>query len=186
VLQSVWTTFVCKTTLYRRTMDTTLRPQTGHQQSLMHYENTCTGFGCSATSYYISRGKPRMNYEVQERRTLAMHGAYMGAPFKRTRPPKGISTRTLTLCNAAYSNRDVSAHGNNAQRTRAHENNVRTTHGEHARRTENSGQRTGPRTADSEQANSRIVRQGDTTGTTSGCYKQEEHVWYYNNIGRTL
>jgi hypothetical protein len=104
---------------------------------------------------------------------------------------------SMKICNAAYSNRDVSAHGNNAQRTRAHENNVRTTHGEHAHRTENSGQRTGPRTADSEQdreqrtadseqANSRIVRQGDTTGTTSGFYGQEEHEWYYNDICRTL
>jgi hypothetical protein len=64
-------------------------------------------------------------------------------------------------CNAAYSNRYVSAHanhGNNARRTRAQDREQRT-----ANRTENSGQRTG------EQRNS------ETRG----------HEWYYSNMCRT-
>jgi hypothetical protein len=38
--------------------------------------------------------------------------------------------------------------------------------------------RTGPRTADSEQANSGIVRQGDTNGTTVTCVGQGSRTLY--------
>jgi hypothetical protein len=92
---------------------------------------------------------------------LKMEAAYTDSAG-RTEGREG-ETLKFNPCNAAYSNRDVSAHGNNAQRTRAHENNVRTTHGEHANRTENSGQRTG------KQQNS------ETRG----------HDWYYKRMLRT-